>query len=605
MAETTLKEYENMQIQQGELTAEGAPDTDVNDIFLIEEPYNPFDPVVIFDNSQEKNPKPNQVNDEGDHPETEYQSTKVEGTKVPILYINSMAIDPNLILDFCLSTEEFLPELEFTLNDPKRQLESIGGVGLTNVVLCIMIPEYDGLHRPITLPFYIQSCIKETTTQTKYICKYRHLTLDNVMCQQIGNKPLTTFELCSEVAKICSLGFAEGPQDSCKFVNDARYRQVYSQKLSDYVEEQVAIGGLDENGIFDCWIDVHGFLVLENLAKLFSADIKTKNLVIATRGGWDNTTNDDWSAEPHYMPRIISNYLDVSDKSLQIKGHPYPYFNSKKVQEVGSTGSYYYLTSVGKKNILVQEDVQMIEDSLEGFEQPGVYEFSKIEYIGADQTGDKFQFQRKVRDKWIKKKASKQVIVEMLYINFGLERGTIISMMVNESDPDLIAQQLKNQANAVTGDAAHYGEDGEETQPTDAEATVETMGEEDMTPPKGAAISEKSVGTNVTYSGLYYIDGIRYRYNKSTGHFTQSLFLIKLGFSNQLYSFASSEKATPENTEILSGDTPGQTGLDIKAAPESGITELGDVYSTAASQARELLNSGGVNTIGNAYKIKT
>ena len=572
LPQTTSEIYRQSKIDQGIFNEDGEPALiDIDNINLIEEPYNPLDPVVIFDKEQEKPTVPlnSTQNDETNDNNNIYDSTKEDGIKTPILLINSMIINPILIDSLTLNCEGFMPTLEIKISDPNRQLDSIGSPGLANVVYLIVTHEFNGLYRPITLAFYIKERINGTSTNSTYYCEFRHLTLNNELCDQIGNKPLTTFELFNEVAKMCSLGFAEGPENACKNINDAKNRFVYSQKLSDYLELQLGQNANEANAIFDAWIDPHGYIVLVNIAAIFNADINPRNLVIAEKTGMGLNTLDDISGPEHYMPRLLSNYPDIADKSLMVDKY-YPYMDASYVQNDGTVASYYYLTSVGKKNLLVQQDVNVIDESVEGIENTQVYEFTKLEYIGADQRGTGYLISNKIHNKWLSKKNSKILVVEMTDINLGLERGTLINLIVNESDPNLIAQQLKNQENAVFSnkytDQNEHERAKELTSTPDGQQKLQGWGntmknnqseefdeydQGDTAPTKGAAMQENTVAPNVVYSGIYYINGIRYKYTKTGGKFYQILFLIKLGFSNQLFSFSAGERNTNSDKGII------------------------------------------------------
>mgnify|MGYP006923219659 CR=1 FL=1 len=96
----------------------------------------------------------------------------------------------------------------------------------------------------------------------KYECEYFNPNLNKITFGQIGDDKLTTFEFCEEIAKTLKIGFAA--TDGCKDVSDAKWRQAYSERLRDFIYDQVKCGGLDEESIFDCWIDLFGYLVLVN-----------------------------------------------------------------------------------------------------------------------------------------------------------------------------------------------------------------------------------------------------------------------------------------------------------------------------------------------------
>ena len=76
--------------------------------------------------------------------------------------------------------------------------------------------------------------------------------------KQIGEGKLNTYDTLLEIAKENKLGFAA--TKGCKDVKDERYRLVQTKTYVDYVKEIIGYGGLDEESIFDAWIDLFGYI---------------------------------------------------------------------------------------------------------------------------------------------------------------------------------------------------------------------------------------------------------------------------------------------------------------------------------------------------------
>lgn len=593
MANNTYQKWVDFQRLQGEFTEDGELKVDFKGS-LLEPPYNATDPYVIFDPTA---PTPQAAvslhNTDVDTNEPE-QRTKIDGIKTPILIINSMAVDPKLIKEFDLRTTEFMPTLEFTLHKgANKQIESIGAPGLANMVICIMTPQFSGLHRKIALPFYIKERSNEKLDTIKYTCVYHNSPMDNVLCEQIGSKQLTTFELCEKVAMMCGLGFAA--TDKCEDISDPQWRQIYSQPVSEYIQEQVKGGGSDD-AIFDCWIDTHGYLVLVNLDYIFTADIKPNNLMIAEQTGADFPTPDSIEGDPFRMLRLISNYKDVSVKNLLIMEY-YPDLDTNSVREQGTECSYWYLDDVGGQNRLVQEDVKSIELTLDGVKYQELYKFSKTEYLGARMCDiANPEIQKRIRDSWLKKRAAKRLCVILYEMNLGLERGTLINVFIQEDQPQVMAQQLRNQNNVM--------ESNEDENPDEQDyAGPMNTSSQNTGPDQGTAMYDEAMAANVSYTGMYYINGIIYHYDKTFNRFIQYLFLIPASFNNQLFGFSTNENISTEQGNIISTDTPHTTLFsDSQASDTSGVGQ--DSLSYGQNMINQSWNKAGSMYEGGQVKNK-
>ena len=74
-------------------------------------------------------------------------------------------------------------------------------------------------------------------------------------CQLGPNKYPTTYEFLHYVAVTeCGLGFAA--TDKVKEIKDDKTRIIRSETYTEAIQKHVAFGGLDENSVFDCWVDL-------------------------------------------------------------------------------------------------------------------------------------------------------------------------------------------------------------------------------------------------------------------------------------------------------------------------------------------------------------
>ena len=383
--------------------------------------------------------------------------------------------------------------------------------------------------------FYIVKRENLDTKRVKYICEFSNTELKAQRCMQVGDKETTTYEMCEALAKQMGLGFQ--CTEKCEDISDPRFRQIYSQKLIDFIEDQIALGGLDDQSFFDAWIDIYEYLTLVNTSYVFKEDVKPGNLMILEKSGVEVPIDNTQEGEPFEMLRVVTNAEGFPLANLTIVKQ-YPWLSTEKVQDTGALVTYWYLTDVGEGNNLVQEDVQLIEESLEGVQYSDLYEFPKIEFLGAEMSEDTpYLMQQQKRKAWMAKKKSRQICIQLKEANFGIFRGCLILVSYVETDSKKIGVIKQNQNNAFE---TSIGEDDAYIVDDNAE-----------TADQGEAFAPGSSITNPTISGIYYVNGVEYYYSSDTKEISQYLFLIKKGPSNPLFGFVASERVSKEQDNVL------------------------------------------------------
>lgn len=576
MPESINEQYQRISSSQNIRSVDnsGNISQDKTNQFLIEEPFNETDPFVVFDPNI---PKPVVPQDyvSGEEQEiafSDVEKVKVDGIDYPLLVINSMAVDPKLISFFKFSLRGFLPELEFTINDPNKIFEASGTPGLTNIVIAVMTPQFNGIYRKISMAFYIKERLNDPNDLTKYTfkCEYRCFGLNNELVDQVGTQPLTTFEMCANVAKRCGLGFAA--TNKCKDVNDKRWRQIHGKTLSKFIQDQVDGGGTDSDTIFDSWVDSRGYLVLVNLKYVFTADIKPNNLVIGERLGTGLPTPETvGDSGPFRTIRLLSNFNDMGIKDLFITEY-YPSVSTENAMNSGTANNYWYLVDVGGSNIMVRHDTQTVENTFDGKNNIDLYKFAKTKYIGAAMSNTPEILQKRFKKLWIDKYRSKKLIVRLLNISFGLERGTLVNVLINETDRVKMAQIARNADNVLEENPVEPGSSGN----IDDDAGPNTTQSE--------LTEANSLMMNPVYTGLYYIDGIEYHYAPEYDGFIQFLILIKVSIDNPLFGLSAGQSVNTEEADIIT-----------RTIPESD-----PMFHDAYNNAHELLSVDGNTNSNNA-----
>lgn len=538
----------NTESSESEGEKSSTPQDDIeNWMTFLEEPINVTDPIVIHDPELEKNVLGKKLVDNVEMPGSNYESTKVDGIYFPIIQINTHSLHPSQIISMSIRYCGFTPKLKLKISDPRRNIQYLGGPGLNNRIYVVLTCPVNGMYKKIKLAFYITKRTNETNDTILYECDYYHNGLMAVSCEQIGDEPLTTFEFCEKISKMLKLGFAA--TEDCETIEDKRYRQIYSQRVGDFIEQQIEIGGLDEESIFDAWIDINGYLVLVNLPWVFNQKIKSENLAIDIVGGIESPDPNNPDPEPETIKRLVTNMANINNKTIRFS-QQYDFLNTKKSQE-GTLKSCWFLQSPCDQNILACEQIQMIEESIEGTIGSNLYEFHQTEFLGCDMTEDgdtPYLMQQSIRKMYLNKKRSKQFNVILDHVNWGFERGTLITVLMSEDDPEKIkAIDL-------------YGEDNltnPTISPSEASKTPEDVAETFKEPPvankksipSGDLTNGGNMIVNPSLTGIYYIDGIEYVYEHGEEHLYQYLFLIKKdGSSSMLNQYAGPKLEKEDNS---------------------------------------------------------
>jgi hypothetical protein len=446
-------------------------------------------------------------------PQLNVDIKKTVAFDTPIITVNSVIIPTQNIVDMEVRYEGFTPSLTFTIKDSKRKLQSNGSPGLQNVVTVIICPDVDGIYRSIKLTFYIKEQENLSDDEIRYTCEYFNLGLTSILCEQIGDEPLKTYDFCYKVAKNLQLGFA--CTDHCEDIVDKRWRQMYSQSIGQFLQEQIAIGGLDEDSIFDCWIDTHGYLCLINLPWVFSQCPKNINLSIVVHKELNTPTASDTSLETTEIQRTLV-YSDRWPYSTMKVVRVYDYVNNDAAKnDMGTDTTFWRLEGAGDTNTLVSEDIQMVENSVAGVNAQEKYKFKKTVFLGCEMAEDlPCVMQKQIRKYWIEKRKAKVICIELMRPNFGLERGTLINLAIMESDPSVMNHIQQNMS----------GPTGKNTSPDDI--TGVKINDQSEVPNYENNSHEYTDIINPALSGQYYIDGMIYKYSVDAGRITQVLFLI-------------------------------------------------------------------------------
>lgn len=462
------------------------------------------------------------------NPNSNFDSTSVDAVHIPVVKLNNRVLDNDQLEYFKLSSTGLVPSLIISVKDDNGMIEFSDVPGFDNVITIAMIIPVDGVYKKISLDFYIVSC-KFFGSSVTYMATFKCMPLEKTHLEQIVFHPPigcpaqwcmlppsetpTTYKLLHCIAHDCGLGFAATQQT--KEIKDYNYRLVHSQKYIDVIREHTAFGGLDKNSIFDSWIDIWGNIVLVNVPWVFNENVTPDELATVASYGTRQTNTTEGKDSYHVnglVHRMITNFNEFGQmNNLMIKSYT-QLTDTATLFSKGSNNTYNMMLHRGNKghNNIDTFDIVQKENSFDG--QAGDYEFAKTDFIGFEWSEiTPICKQKYIHDKFFEKFRARMLKVELRQPNFMLERGMLTSVSIFETDP---AKKRKMLGNWSTFDG------NENTDEEDPSVQPEIKaGEVDYATPL----------LNITVSGIYYIDGVEFEYNKDDEDIVQTLYLVKKG----------------------------------------------------------------------------
>lgn len=456
---------------------------------IIKSPYNPLDPIVVFDPDfyQQIILKPFEdiVND---NTSTSNQDNilKDDAINIPVIKVNNVILKDENIDQMIIYYDEFLPKVHLSVKDNNELIKNCDSPGLDNFINIVITAEVNGYYKKIALVFYITD-FKVYNEYISYDGIYKYQPLNTDMFKQIGEKKLSTYELIEEIAKDTKMGFAA--TEDCKDIKDEKYRLIRSQSYKDYIPEQLLLSGTEEKQMFDCWVDLFGYLVLVNVYYAMNEEVAPEQLTIHSMVGLHSEAQALTEVKPVLLQRTLTNNkINDTEYNLLIRRFESE-VNNNKIYNNGALNEGYYMTSPGKDNTISDLEIQVIENSLDGAIYSEQYEYKKMEFIGIEFEDTDVLYQKKVYTKYFDKIRSRRLKVQLTRHNLGLQRGTLVNVILKEYDNQIIKTIYNT---------------------NDIEDTSEGV-------------------VNPYTSGMYYIDGMEFDYVTEEHKIVQYLYLIKRG----------------------------------------------------------------------------
>lgn len=501
----------------------------------IEERYNWTDPVVYIDPTIQasgvaKGYQPDSSEESGGEC-NEQSSIRTDACIVPVLKVNNFVIPGEDIISIKLHYDSFLPYIDICFYDNNGDNAFSNIPGFSNVITFIMTMPGEVTYKKVSLDFYITSW--SVAGDTVYCSgEYKCMPLEQVQNKQIKctkaecptDQP-TTWELMWQIATETGLGFASSPvapPEGEPIPDDSRYRICSSIKYKNYITQEIQFGGNNENEYFDCWVDLNGYIVLINTSWLMSAKVDTDELIIKVSG--DSMLHSDSTPETDWIEacRTLTNHPgQTAVNSMDIL----------KYEEITDPSGIYYgggLRSYSGMSIgggqsdstmTTSFDVQLDEMSRQGQDDKSEYQqFQRWFFTGIEMSVDRPVLQQRVlRAEWFKKRRMRQLKVTLRTLNLGLQRGTLVNVMIYETDENKIRKLIDTFEQQYN---PSWEEDKERIKYTDEQTSIinDQIFKNDNTEP---------YFPDYRLCGMYYIDTMEFDYIEGTGTIQQTLYLLK------------------------------------------------------------------------------
>jgi len=567
-------------------------------------PLNYTDPVVYHDptiqapaivTKYQPSDAEGNGNEEGDiaGAREDVEINRIEGRDFPLVLLNTTVLQAQQIQKLVIYYDSFFPTLYLKVRDDQDgTIKFSNSPGINNHIRVIIVPEVEGTYKNISLEFYIDNCDftrgdsytftghlwvqsfeEKRNCQIKYPgcpnVKKKQGANDEVADEQINCNPApqikpNTWEYLHEISRASGLGFAT--TDKCKDIEDRLPRLMQHENFKEFIDRQIKISGLDEDSIFDVWIDFYRYITMVNVSWVLTEDIDVNHLAINAVVGNDGQAKMTPKAKFRLVHRTLTcsnkndglanmeydqdNFTQISDNDIHTFGM---FVNNPIYQAKGGTQD-----TNSEKNDMVVKDIQAQENSVDG-SKISDYNTNTEQQVTILVDPYNTNNQKIIRQKFFELKRSKSYKLVLNRLNLGLQRGTLVNIHKSTTNPAQKAKVLTDGTNVAPG---------HEDNPTQDE-TLNKGKLNDFETMRDLSIEESAEVLDVALSGLYYIDAMTFEYDPSHEKLVQNLFLIKKGPQSSYNSLYNSTRLKPEEYGVL--DNPPVSSPSETPASELGI----------------------------------
>lgn len=465
-----------------------------------------------------------------------YDIKKIEAIKIPVIQVNKLSIYRTNIVYMNFNYDSFVPTLYLVIRQDGKGNEYYDVPGIENNITVVMSAYSDGAYKPVSTDFYITDT-KYEGDLIKYWATYKHIGLEvphteqvtfnpyptcgctSKYCQLPTNRYPTTFEFLHYIA-VNKLGLGFATTEHVKEIKDDKTRLISNETYYRAILDALREGGLDSDSVFDGWIDLYRYLVVVNVPWVLNqAEAEYNDIGWHIEGGMqaESVTDDDAVKQTPMVHRMITNShtmrvptnILIENWEWEVNNRD-AYINGTEQQIIIGNPA-----SNGGMNGVSETDMRILENSADGIYEKSQYGFPKQEFLGyeygdPEEHNTPILLQSKIHDNFFKKYRSKRLKITMSVPNFGLQRGTLINVVIVQTNTMLkydIARSVSN----------YDGEgEGEPNELSNYEENTIIEGEAEMPDP--------------ALTGMYYIDGMEFLYDEGPQKITQNIFLIKRGY---------------------------------------------------------------------------
>lgn len=547
--QVTLNDTDKVQEEKVELTAEELDEMSKGTLKM---PCDFTDPVQLHDPTMPKGVIITQYVSDTEENGTGNSNaptakTKTDGVLYPLIRIGGTLIKQEDILSMTLSSTEVLPTLDLIIKDSNKLLSVTQPAGLSMTVELVITSQINGGYKKIKLPFYVVNYDVVPTDEYSifnYSCKFKLKELYNKplaamgfpnknqwhgckTCKSEPNEKPNNWEFLHYMAKQCGLGFAA--TDKCKEASDREPRLLlnYNSMLECIEGELKYAADQDLTYIFDWWIDLYANLTMVNLKYILGADVAPTQLSIKTLVGEEYTSSKYPKQDYQLVARTISNSKDLSPQftKCNLGIDNYEIITDNTVLETGTctTNNVFTVKGAGGNNGLSVYDIYT-QEYIANHTNTDSYVTSQTHMRGFDTSGTGRMKRESLRNAYLKSKRGIMLMVDLSTVNFGLQRGFLVNVLIVETHPEikeLIVNNIENLDENASENASIQTS-------AEAQQVKENMSTDNVTFKDVMTSSEIEI-PNPAISGIYYIDSVEFNYMFNTGKIVQTLYLIKKG----------------------------------------------------------------------------
>lgn len=347
---------------------------------------------------------------------------------------------------------------------------------------------------------------------------------------------MNMWELCHEIAERCGLGFSA--MEKCK--DEQERIPIISGSLSyEKVLERYAkrFGGERDDVLYDVWIDFYNNLVLVDKYAALNDNVDSSQLGMYAEVGVPFQGNNLLETKHELTRRMVTNHNMLGVKA-NLEIDEYWEFDKMPTLDKGTLNTQFFFSPIGSdggQNSYKPLQVGIMEDSRDGaFTED--YQVSKAsEWVWAGNGSLSQQTGEFVRQQLDEKLGMHTMTILLKEPNFALQRGQLITVVIEEFD--------RRAKTALAKNASVFSADDNRARDLtpDKNPTVDNI-------PEDTILLDESIGiVNPTKSGIYYIDGISYDYQKSDEgtyqpRIQQYLILLRRGAFTSLFNQSTTSK---------------------------------------------------------------